>query len=929
MTDKPNVFNIPANYHFFESLLFWAEKKFGDKLNEVKFFLPNRRSCREFHEVLLKSKHLLLPNLKAISDISYEDFFDFLPNSETKQIIDEILQTKSLSDIDYLFFLSEKIQQYGAFGENTDFAQAFKIAINLKNLFDEIEREEIDPNKFLEIDDSNLSQHRILTLDFLKKFHIEIKNSLLKERVFCDSMSNNFIVKKFTHLLENYESKSPIVVAGSTGSVEFSSKLIKAASKKHYVILHGVNDENHEEENHPQFFLNRLIKTLEISKSAIFQIKEEKFLLSPEVRQNLLSLLSLPSDQIVKWQEISKYIDSNFAKKDLAKNFRLIEARNEIEEAKLIKLALVEAVKINKTAAVITNNSKLADLLKLELQSNSMLFNDSRSRNISDLKLVSFLLLILELIETNFNSHVLLTLLKHPLSFYSQNQEMLVDFEVNVLRQDRVESGLKGIYKKLESQPSLLHFFNKFYEALGALAKINKTKPLSEIATLLILACENLSKKNWSELLVEEEAQTEIFEAFEKLKQQEKILINPSQILDSFKTILSQIKFFEKSFAFAPIQILSTLEARLLNYDLVIVSSLNQGSFPEIEGENWLGKKIKKDLGIDKTLRKYGQSANDFCNYLSNKSVILTRSKSRNGAVLIESPFLLKFRVICKKIDAEIDGGKEFFDLLDQKNRITKKVKTIPNPKPKLEFRPQKISITEVIKLMTNPYEIYAKKILKLEELKKIDFEPSHAEFGSFVHKALEEYVKNPTDANFRKKARDIFDDYFLLNESEIVWWPKFENIFDNFVLENENFSGLKNMVEIPAEVKVGNVALRGKIDRVIINEKEELIILDYKTGQIPAKSDVFSGVNPQLTIAALMLEDKPISYLGYWKLSSSSGSEIKKISDEQEEIYDLIFATQVGLKKLFKFFADEKNGYLATENYAYNPYQNLARITQ
>ena len=928
MIDKPNVFNIPANYHFFESLLFWAEKEFGDKLNEVKFFLPNRRSCREFHEVFSKSKHLLLPNLKAISDISYEDFFDFLPNVEAKLIIDEILQTKSLSDIDYLFFLSEEIQKYSAFGENIDFGQAFKIAVNLKNLFDEIEREEIDPNKFLEIDDSNLSQHRIITLDFLKKFHVEIKNRLLKERVFCDSMSNNFIVKKFTHLLENYDSKSSIVIAGSTGSVEFSSKLIKAASKKHRVILHGANDENYEEENHPQFFLNRLINNLQISKNEIQQIKEEKFILSPQVRQQALSLTTLPVAEVTKWQEISKYVDFEFAKKDLAQNFLLIEARNEIEEAKLIRLALIKAVKSNKTAAVITNNGKLADLVKLELQNNLMLFNDSRSRNISDSKLVGFLLLILELIETNFNSHALLTLLKHPLSFYAKNHEMLVDFEINILRQDRAELGLKGIFKKLENHPSLLIFFNEFCDSFELFLKINKPKSLSEITTLLILACENLSKKNWQELLLEEEAQTEIFEAFEKLKQQDKTLINSGQILDSFKTILSQIKFFEKSSAFAPIQILSTLEARLLNYDLVVVSSLNQGSFPEVEGENWLGKKIKKDLGIDKSLKKSGQSANDFCNYLSNKSIILTRSKSRNGAALIDSPLLLKFKVICKKLGAEINDGKEFFTILERQNCVTKKVKKIPNPKPKLEFRPQKISITEVMKLMTNPYEIYAKKILKLEELKKIDFEPSHAEFGSFIHKALEEYVKNSADENFYKKARNIFDEYFLLNESEIIWWPKFENIFEAFVTENKNFSGLKNMVEIPAELKIGNVKLRGKIDRVIINEKEELLILDYKTGQIPAKSDVASGLNPQLTIAALMLEDRPISYLGYWKLSSSSGSEIKKISDDQEEIYDLIFATQVGLKNLFKFFADEKNGYLATENNIYNPYQNLARIT-
>ena len=89
MLDKPRIFNIPANYHFFESLFYWLEKNFKEQLSEVKIFLPNRRSCREFQELFLaKNRNLILPKIKAISDISFEDFFDFLPNENVKRIID-------------------------------------------------------------------------------------------------------------------------------------------------------------------------------------------------------------------------------------------------------------------------------------------------------------------------------------------------------------------------------------------------------------------------------------------------------------------------------------------------------------------------------------------------------------------------------------------------------------------------------------------------------------------------------------------------------------------------------------------------------------------------------------------------------------------------------------------------------------------------
>lgn len=932
MLDKPNVFNIPANYHFFQSLFDWSEKEFGGNISGVKFFLPNRRSCREFREIFLAKKlNQILPQIKAISDISFEDFFDFLPSEDAREAIDELLKIKPLSGIDYLFFLSAEIQKQAVFGENLDFEQAFKIALNLQNLFDDIERDEIDLNKLSEIDDSNLSQHRLLTLEFLQNFHVQLKNSLLRQNIFFAGASQNFTIQKFVSLLEKHGSKAPIVIAGSTGSVAFSAKLIRAISQKNYVVLHGATKENFSEENHPQFFLNRLVNFLEIEKNALKKIAEGKFLLSDESRQDLISLLMLPSSETYKWQEISKYLDGEKVAQDLQKNFCLVEAKNEIEEAKIIKLILAQALENKKTAALVTNNERLAQLVKLELEQGFLPFNDSRNLSIFNSPLVSFLLLILELLESDFNSHNLLALLKHPLCSFGQKREILAEFEINVLRQDRVVPGLDGIRGKLVSNEKLGGFFEEFCAAVWILKQVQDDGEITLAAQTkaLIKATENLSKKSWSQLLQNEPAQIELFEFFEKLKTQN-IALNRLNILTTFKTLLGQISYFEKSDAAAPIQILSTIEARLLNYDLMIIASLNEGDFPEIEAENWLGKKIKKDLGIDRAQKKFGQSAYDFCNYLSNSEIVLTRCKSNGGALLIESPFLLKFKTLCQKIGVKFDLGEKYFAALAKANEVASRKIAAPNPKPKIELRPKKISITEISTLLANPYDIYAKKILQLEELEKIDFEPGYAEFGSFIHKALEEFVKNPDEKNFRKKAGEIFQQYFLAEEAILTWWPKFENIFADFSVENERFLNCENRVEIPAEINVHGIYLRGKIDRVIKNYEGDLEIFDYKTGQVPSKKDVTQGINPQLTLAALMLlsesAENKIAALNYWKLSSSSASEIKKICDDHEEIMILVAAAKAGLAKLFTYFSDENNGYSATQNSARSDYKNLAR---
>ena len=143
----PNIFNIPANYNFLETLAFWLENAFGERLEKVKILLPSRRSCRELQQVFAQKNFSgFLPKIKAISDISYEDFSDF----QQQEIIDEILKIKVLDGIDQLLFLTNEIQKQQVFGEMS-FEHSFKIALHLKDLFEEIEREEIDAKKIYEI----------------------------------------------------------------------------------------------------------------------------------------------------------------------------------------------------------------------------------------------------------------------------------------------------------------------------------------------------------------------------------------------------------------------------------------------------------------------------------------------------------------------------------------------------------------------------------------------------------------------------------------------------------------------------------------------------------------------------------------------------------------------------------------------------------
>jgi len=453
----------------------------------------------------------------------------------------------------------------------------------------------------------------------------------------------------------------------------------------------------------------------------------------------------------------------------------------------------------------------------------------------------------------------------------------------------------------------------------------------------LIEVLESLSQKKFTELLSLENSAKELFEFFTKLKNNHEFVINPKNALGIFQILFSQISFFEKSDSIAPIQILSTIEARLLNYDLLFVSSLNEGDFPAIEAENWLGKKIKKDLEIDKKLKKIGQNAYDFCNYLSNKKIILTRSLSSNNSPSSPSPFLLKLQTLFQKLEIKFDAIEKYLNQPKNSQTILSLKTKRPEPKPEIEFRPKKLAITDISKLISDPYSIYAKRILQLRELQKIDFEPSYAEFGSFVHKALEEFVKNPQESEKSlAQSHKIFKKYFLSSEAELIWWPKFENIFANFFAKEKELKAIKNLTEVEVKLIIEEIQIVGKIDRIAFDQDNSANIFDYKTGQAPSKKDVTSGLQPQLTIAALMLLeasfDSKISSLNYWQLSFSAEDKITKISDKDEEIKILAAAAKEGLIKLFKYFSDKNNSYIAApdlENYQENEYSHLSRIKE
>jgi ATP-dependent helicase/nuclease subunit B len=190
-----------------------------------------------------------------------------------------------------------------------------------------------------------------------------------------------------------------------------------------------------------------------------------------------------------------------------------------------------------------------------------------------------------------------------------------------------------------------------------------------------------------------------------------------------------------------------------------------------------------------------------------------------------------------------------------------------PEPRPPRAARPMRLSVTEIEHWLRDPYTIYAKHILKLPQLDRVDELPGAADRGSAIHAAIGEFTKIYADrlpedphGELLRIGRIHFaplDDY---PEAQAFWWPRYERIAAWFADFERRRRGkvASARVEVPGElaIPVGDriFHLTGRADRIEQLQDGGFAILDFKTGAPPSDRQVEIGVAPQLTLEAAML---------------------------------------------------------------------------
>ena len=950
---KKRIYNIPLSCSFVDVLANKYLEEFEDKaleLSEVLFLLPNRRACNNLREAFVRAKGMqptLLPKIMPIGDVDEEEvFFSGFDIDTLKELSPAISRTER--QLIFTRMIMTKPDEFGV--ANISSSQACFLAKELSSLIDMSINEGLSFDKLKDLVPDEYAAHWQETLKFLKII-TEYWPKILDERggLKDPSFRHNQLLEIQSEIWKKNPPKNRIVIAGTTAAFPVMKKLVARALELDNceVVLSGLDKTLEEsawekiEESHPQFELKGLLDYLEVSR---FEI-EDYVSAQNEARERLLSEVMRPAVSTPMWREIK---DKNFA--GAFNQISFVDCGDIREEALTIALMMRENLEVSaKTTALVTSDRNLARRVANELERWNVKVDDSAGKPLSLTPVGQFLRLVLRVVEDDFKPISFLALLKHPFMAcgfdISDFRYKIREYEKIVLRKEKSVEELEKFVENIKAK------FETFYGLFG-----NKKASARIILEAHIELLEQLAKskeKDGAKVLWRGEDGEACAKFVSDLMSYIEILgdVELKDYAGVLNAMMSSVTVRPRYGMHPRLRILGPIEARLVNFDTVIVGEVNEGIWPKLSSSDpWLSRPMKKDFGMPLPEKAIGVMAHDFCSLLSANEVFVVRANRVQGTPMLKSRWWMRMETVLSALGIELDSlnrdeYKYWARFLDRAD-VLKKI-SAPAPVPPVSARPRELPVSAIENLMRDPYMIFAKYILKLKKLDEVDEDMTMADYGNIIHAILEKFNKEycrefPLDA--RERLLAIGEEYFRENkvaaETRAFWWPNFLKTVD-WLVEKES-SYRDEVAQVYSEVKgsysfdapAGEFVLTAKADRVDLLKDGKICVIDYKTGQAKSKKEIRAGYAPQLPLEALIANNggfldigkKETKALKYWRLA-------KEEIVVAEDIDEVVSYNEKNLKELIAVFDFETTGYLSRPNPfrapKYSDYDHLARVKE
>jgi double-strand break repair protein AddB len=977
-------------------------------------YLPTRRAARALREAFLaeaKAEALLLPRIRALGDPDEEAALILGAGSGADE--DGGAGAPAIGGIKRRLALMKLVLAWARrlredfLAAPDDFlpaqwiatpAQASHLAADLARLMDLIESEEISRVEIERLTPPEMAVHWEQTVDFLRIVTEHWPDYLADNDLLSPVARRNFLMRLETERLAK-GSAHPVIAAGSTGTVPSTARLLEviASLPNGAVVLPGLDRSLDEEDwaslakhhEHPQAGMAKLLRKLGVARDEVAYVPGSEPNAIHRARLALVSEALRPAESTERWQ---KFLAADDLLSDGRASFanglagiRLVVAPTAHDEAEAIALVLKSCIETpGKTAALVTPDRVLARRVAARLKRYDLAIDDSAGVPVARTVPGAFLDLVLGAAEANFAPPALMALLKHPLTLLGRSPFAMRSaaraLERGAFRDVYVGEDLAGAREALEAardpenrrprpariseheQERALKLVADLEEAFAPLVALQGAEqPASRLAEAHVAAAEALASDETgssSGLWQGDAGEALTTLLAELIEAGDGLAIEPHSYAPFYRSLLVGEVVRPAYPAHPRLFIWGPLEARLQQPDVVILGGLNEGIWPRPqEAGPWLSRPMREALGLPAPEQFTGRSAHDFAQALGAGSVYLTRALKVEGVPTVPSRWLQRLLALVEaaKLEQRIATELPFVEWARLRDHApTYAPAQPPRPCPPVAARPRGLSVTRIERWIANPYEIFARFILKLEKLKPLGSEPDAALRGQIVHKVLHDFARDhrdslPTDiyGELMTRADKHFADLGGSPLVEAFWRPSFARFARWFAATEPvrraepitTFAELDGALEI-----VEGFTLTARADRIDLSDNGSVAIYDYKTGSVPLAKHVDELSAPQLPLEAVIVEGGGFEELGARAVSALTYIRASGRDEGGEECQagnkpasDLAQDARAKLIRLIARYDDptmpyevkRRRGPAFTRAYDYDDYEQLARIQE
>lgn len=332
---------------------------------------------------------------------------------------------------------------------------------------------------------------------------------------------------------------------------------------------------------------------------------------------------------------------------------------------------------------------------------------------------------------------------------------------------------------------------------------------------------------------------------------------------------------------------LTLVEARLQHFDRVILGNMQESLWPGTRSQSpWLNMAQQTQLGLPGVEEHTALMAHDVLVQGSSREVFLTYPCRAGGSPAARSRFIERLLTLlaAQGVDAREITAKDYKTIALQRD-YADSFAPEPAPRPMPRERPEKLAVSALDAMFTDPFSIYARYVLGLKPLDEVDAEPEARDFGSIAHRALQtlgEYWNQhhhaPDDAELQRMTQDALQELAARPMVQLFWQRRLSSAL-SFVNTQEaarrahSDAVVRSETSIEQEVALPGgktIRLHGRIDR-LEEQDGHCVIADYKTGAPPSAKDILEGRAVQLLAYAMLMEGQniPPAALEYWALPS------------------------------------------------------------